>query len=218
MESFESIYEEAIEERFADLFIEQLLASPHPAKEGPGFQAAVARQISSVLREQSWYDRTWEARFLLAYCYYWWASFARGYTFEVVIFRDLKQSGIEFAAHNLRSSEERRSSSDLVIQGWEGDIKLSTYFLYAARTQRLDLSFYITRLYDRRQHQRVLAVFVQEEMWQEINGETELCPLEEVVTVFPEAASMRWAGKLLIVIPYEDWKDRVRRTMKRSNL
>jgi hypothetical protein len=134
----------------------------------------------------------------------------------VAIFQDLEQAGMEFVAHDLRSREERRSEADLVVWGWEGDVKLSTYFLYTARTQRLSLSFYITRLYDSRQRQRVLAVFVGEEMWRKINGDTRFAELEEVTSVFPEAARLQWAEKSLIVVSYEDWKSRVRRAMQRS--
>jgi hypothetical protein len=61
------------------------------------------------------------SEYLAAYCLYWWTAFARGYRFEVAVFRDLSASGIAFVAHDLRKRRERRSPYDLIVQRQRGD-------------------------------------------------------------------------------------------------
>jgi hypothetical protein len=73
----------------------------------------------------------------LAYCLYFWESFAAGYAFEVEIFRDLSASGIRFKAHDIRTRRSRLSPYDLEIMGLRGDVKTSFYFLYVGRGQGL---------------------------------------------------------------------------------
>jgi hypothetical protein len=38
---------------------------------------------------------------------YWWQMFARGYAFEIAIYRDLTASGIAHTAHGLRDRQAR---------------------------------------------------------------------------------------------------------------
>ena len=85
---------------------------------------------------------------LVAYCLYFWESFAVGYAFEVEIFRDLSASGIEFSAHELRDRRARLSAHDLVVLNLYGDIKNTLYFLQVRRSQQLPHDFYITRFYE----------------------------------------------------------------------
>ncbi|MBU0495288.1 MAG: hypothetical protein KKA73_13145 [Chloroflexi bacterium] len=66
-----------------------------------------------------------------------------------------------------------------MILGFKGDIKTSTYFLQAARTRTLPHDFYITRIHGRRR-MRTLVVFMREDMWQTIDGETLLVLLEQL--------------------------------------
>ena len=158
-----------------------------------------------------------ETRYLLAYCYYWWDAFTRGYLFEVYIFGDLQHSGIEFVAHDIRDPIERRSRSDLVVLGREGDIKTSTYFLATARTQALWHDFYITRLYDAVQRRHLIAVMMNEAAWQEINGDTVIATLEEASSLFPQAIQVRYADILWIIVDYNVWKQQVKTQQQERN-
>lgn len=53
-------------------------------------------------------------------------------------------------AHNLAVREERMSPFDLLLEGFKGDIKTSTYFLLVTRSYPLSCDFYITRLFSTR--------------------------------------------------------------------
>lgn len=156
-ETFAAIYTRLVEQRHADHFIKQLLVIEEGVQtNGERLKAVVARTIAQELTEASFYQRdVVGSRYLLAYCYYWWDAFARGYIFEVEITRDLERSGVEFITHDIRDPIERRSRSDLVVLGCEGDIKTSTYFLMTARTQVPRHDFYIVRMYNapRRRYQ-----------------------------------------------------------------
>jgi len=147
-------------------------------------------------------------RLIVAYCLYWWRSFTLGYALEVEIQRDLQASGIRFQAHDLRRREERLSPFDLVVLGYKGDIKTSTYFLQAARTRMLPHDFYITRIRGQ-QRTRTLVVFMQAEMWRTIDGETVLVLLEQVADMLSQATRIIHEGVELIVVDYETWKAKV---------
>ncbi|MFQ5674879.1 MAG: hypothetical protein ACE5G1_03195, partial [bacterium] len=159
--TFAHIYRELIDARFADEFLDRILAARQVEVEGNQLKTMIARQIFDILVERNLYQRDLsESKYLLAYCYFWWDSFARGYIFEVRIFKDLKSYGISFIAHELRRRAERFSRSDLIVMGYEGDIKTSTYFLHTSRTRLLLNDFYITRLYDADQRERILVVML----------------------------------------------------------
>jgi hypothetical protein len=211
-ETFSAIYTRLVEEQHADRFIERLLALETDVQaEGERLKAAVARTIAQDLNEAGFYRRDVpETRYLLAYCYYWWDAFARGYIFEARIYQDLAQSDIEFLAHDIRDPVERRSRSDLIILGREGDVKTSTYFLTADRTKFLRHDFYIARLYDARQHRYTVVVLMTEEAWRDIDGDITPTALDEAADLLPEPVQVEYAGSPLIVVDYDVWKQRVK--------
>ena len=208
---FPVIYRQYVEEPHAGDFIEQLGRAKSVEVEGVSRWATVARAIGPHLAQIGLFRPDVPAtRLIVAYCLYWWRSFTLGYALEVEIQRDLRASGIQFQAHDLRQREERLSPYDLVVLGFKGDIKTSVYFLQAARTRSLPHDFYITRIRGR-QKTRTLVVFVQAEMWQTINGETLLVLLEQVADTLPRAARIVHEGIELTVVDYEAWKARVLR-------
>lgn len=213
--TFAQIYRGQVEEQYADFFIEQLLQMQQVEVEGTRLKAVIARQISQRLAEQRLYRRDVEAsKYLLAYCYYWWDSFARGYLFEARIFKDLEMANISFLPHDLRRRSERFSRSDLVVMGYEGDIKTSTYFLHTTRTRLLRNDFYITRIYDTFQREHILVVMLKEAFWNLINGDTIESTLRQVVKVLPQAAHINFSPGRFVVIGYDDWKARVKAKQK----
>jgi len=211
-ETFATIYARLVEHKHSDDFIERLLALEEDVQvDGERLKAAVARTIAQELADAGLYQRNVpETRYLLAYCYYWWDAFARGYIFEAHIYQDLEQSGVEFIAHNIRDPIERRSRSDLIVLGREGDIKTSTYFLIAGRTQVLHHDFYITRLYDEHHRRYWIAVLMSEAAWQDIDGGTVSATLEEAAGLFPQVVQVEFAGDVLVVVDYHVWKQRVK--------
>lgn len=56
-----------------------------------------------------------------------------------------------------------------------------------------------------------MVVFVQQGMWQVINGETLLVLLEEIAATLPQATRIVYRGLELTVIDYETWKEKVKR-------
>ena len=128
----------------------------------------------------------------------------------LTIFADLREAGIEFAAHDLLKREERRSPYDLMVLGRKGDVKFSTYFLHLARSFPLRHDFYITRLYavSRRMWQDV--VLLRPEVWAELDGETQATALEYTLNIFPTAAEVQLRGAPYIAVDYALWKDRVK--------
>jgi hypothetical protein len=217
-ETFSTIYSRLVEKQHADKFIKQLLTlETEIQREGERLKAAVARTIAQELYNAGLYRHDVpETRYLLAYCYYWWDSFARGYIFETQIYRDLTQSGIEFLAHNIRDPVERCSRSDLIILGREGDIKTSTYFLNTTRTEDLRHDFYIARLYDVGQHRYRIAVLMTEETWQDIDGDTIPATLDEVTNFFPQPVRAKYASSPLIISDYNLWKTKVQRRQQKE--
>lgn len=208
---FPVIYRRYVEDPYANIFIERLYAAGLTEPAATTLWASVARQIGSDLTKAGLYMPTLPAtRLLLAYCLYWWRSFTLGYALEIEIQKDLQQAGIEFAAHNLLRREERLSPYDIRVLDFKGGIKTSLYFLQAARSQTLSHDFYITKL-SGPQGARIMVVFVQQGMWQVINGETLLALLEEIAATLPQAARIVYRGLELTVIDYETWKEKVKR-------
>lgn len=211
-ETFSAIYARLVEQKHADDFIDQLLALEKDIQvEGERLKATVARTIAQMLSDVGLYQRNLpENRYLLAYCYYWWDAFARGYIFEAYIYQDLEQSGVEFEAHDIRDPVERRSRSDLIVLGREGDVKTSTYFLTTARTQILRHDFYIMRLYDREHRRHWIAVMMSEATWHDINGDTVSAGLEEAASLFPQAIQVEYGDKTWVIVDYNVWKQWVK--------
>ena len=206
---FPVIYRQHVEGPYADDFIELLYTAARIDVAGVSRWATVAREIRPRLTEAGLFRPDLPStRLIVAYCLYWWRSFTLGYALEVEIQRDLQASGIRFQAHDLRRREERLSPFDLVVLGYKGDIKTSTYFLQAARTRMLPHDFYITRIRGQ-QRTRTLVVFMQAEMWRTIDGETVLVLLEQVADMLSQATRIIHEGVELIVVDYETWKAKV---------
>ncbi len=209
--TFEEIYRHAIEGRYATQFLEQLLAMAHPLHEGIPLKAQIARQILTDLAANGWYDpQETGSKYLLAYAYYWWDSFAKGYIFEVSIFRDLDAAGILYTAHNILDPTERLAICDLIIEGWQGDIKTSTYFLHASRTSALPHDFYITRLFDTSRKAWVCAVLMRPAVWKDLNGDVLVADIRQAAQFFPSAVQIDLVEGRFVVLDYKVWKDRVR--------
>jgi len=220
-QTFKRFYEEEIEQKYASLLITDLLEMKDVENEGARRAFALLGKVRADLEEnlplfgipQSGRLReplTVEGRLLLAFCTYWWGSFAKGYITEITIFRVLEKEGIQFQAHDILSQEGRFSSWDLIVEGMEGDIKSSTYFLYTSRSFPLRHAFYITSLYNRNKRKYLRVVILKESAWHEINGETVPTTLEQVWGVFPGAGEISFKEQRLIVVEYELWKAKIK--------
>jgi len=208
--SFPEIYRQQVEERYAAPFIERLYALEDVERESPRLRAAVARAIVRTLSTTGLYDPSMpDSRLLLAYCLYWWYAFSKGYAFEVYVYRDLASAGIRFRAHDLRSPAGRRSTHDLEVLGFKGDVKTSTYFLWLKRARALVHDFYITRIYVPGQPVRMLVVFARENMWEEIDGEALGAVVEDLPKVLPKPARIQHGDVEFVVVDYEIWKQKV---------
>lgn len=207
--TFQQIYNEHVDEPFASDYLAELLELNNITEQSPSLVAKFARQISPVLLQSRLLRRdASQSYLLLAYCVYWWQSFARGYAFEVEIMRDLEASDVDFAMHDLRSSE-RYSQADLIVLGLLGDIKISTYFLRADASLKND--FYITRLYDG-SRERTLVVMQKPQAWQRVGGEQTVAGnLQNVLRLLPQPVQLMQEQVTLIVVEYDDWKRRVKR-------
>jgi hypothetical protein len=206
---FPVIYRQQVEDRYADAFIEHLYQVERVEQTSIKLWAEVAGKITIDLARAGLYrDELPVTRYLLAYCLYWWRSFTAGYALEIEIQQDLTNAGIEFVAHDLHHREERLSPYDLLVSGFKGDVKTSTYFLQAARSRSLAHDFYITRVGGRR-GVRTLVVFIQTTMWQAIDGDTLLVLLEEIADTLPDALHIVHQGLQLTVIDYDLWKTKM---------
>jgi|LakMenEpi03Aug12_release.lakeMendotaPanAssembly.Ray.scaffolds.fasta_scaffold325449_1 hypothetical protein len=213
--SFSTIYQRYVDTHFADPYLDALLQIADVAKEHNALRARYARVILQQLLAAGFQQGdVIESNLLLAYCLYFWESFAVGYAFEVEIFRDLQASGIHFRAHDLRSRQERLSPYDLEVLGLQGDIKNSLYFLQIGREQGLSRDFYITRFYEGRRRYTFI-VMVQLEAWHEIDGETIAGLLQEATRHFPLPVQVELATGSIVVADYTVWKQKVLRQQRR---
>ena len=208
--TFASLYTRLIDSRLTDPFITALYSLDNLEQGGVDLWAAGARRIRPLLEVAGLYAADDPpTRLLLAYCLYWWHATAKGYTFEVEIFRDLRLSGVSFTAHDVHLRSERFTPYDLIVLGFRGDIKTSTYFLtLTGRILRND--FYITRLWLSKARSRTLVVFLKTPMWDEINGETPLVAWCELESRLPQPARIEYRDSELIVSDYEVWKEKIR--------
>ena len=148
LQTFKQIYAIQVEQPFADTFINALLLLDNVKHEHQTLRATFARNIVNRLNQTKLRQSGMpSSNLLLAYCLYFWESFALGYAFEIKIYRDLTESGVNFSAHDIRDRLARFSAFDLLILNLRGDIKTSLYFLHATRSRGLAHDFYITRLY-----------------------------------------------------------------------
>jgi hypothetical protein len=209
--TFRQVYDAHIDQAFADAYLEQLLALIDVPSQSPALAAKFARQIPAKLEQANWLVKNVpQSYLLLAYCIYWWQSFARGYAFEVEIMRDLEAGEIVFEMHDIRSRVERYSQADLIVLDLLGDIKTSTYFLQVQPAGSLANDFYITRLYAK-DRIRTLVVFQKPNAWQRIGGkEASLGDLNNIFDLLPQPVQLKQLDLTLIVIEYENWKEMVR--------
>lgn len=206
---FRVFYRQFIDHKYADEYIGELLSLRDVKEQSPALWAQFARRIVSDSREQGWQRADVPGnRLLLSYLLYWWGAFARGYAFEVEVFRDLQRSGIQFTAHDLRDRPQRFSPSDLTVSGMAGDIKTSAYFIQVAAPLKHD--FYIVRVFVRGQSY-TLVVFLQPAAWDTINGDTVEGKLDNITQNFPLPVRIEYRGHELVVLEYEEWKRRVLR-------
>ena len=211
MRTFQQFYQHSIDAIHATAFLEELLAMEEVEKEGLRLVAGYWQLIVSALIAQGIVGETVETRALLAYCLYWWQSFAKGYIREVAVFRDLEQSGVIFQAHDLSDPVQRRSAYDLTVLGQRGDIKTSPYFLHNARFFPLRSDFYMVRLYDEATTQWRDIVLLKTTAWQGLNGDPTPCTWAQVTDILPSVAQINIRGEVLVVVLYAEWKDRVLR-------
>jgi hypothetical protein len=209
--SFAAVYEQMVDRMYADEFVERLLCLSEPEQlQADALKATVARQITRTFKAEGLYrPDVPESAYLLAYAYWWWDAFAKGYIFEAQVFHDLTLSGIKFVAHDLRHRAERYSPADLIVSGHPGDIKHSTYFLLPLRISGLRHDFYIVKLYHPKLHRTVRAVILQETLWRKINGEPLPGDLRRVAELFPAPVRVDFPDGTLIVVEYEQWKVRI---------
>lgn len=205
--TFRYLYNEYVDQHFADEYLRQLLRLTDLAKQSSALTAQFARQIAPRLMQLGLFSRQVPQSFLLlAYCLYWWQSFARGYAFELEIAHDLEAAAIDFEMHDVRSRIERYSQADLILLGLLGDIKTSPYFLHEQTGEALSNDFYITRLYEQGRA-RTLVVFQKPPAWARIGGGATIRGrLDNVVQLLPQAVQLEDTGLVLIVVAYEVWK------------
>jgi hypothetical protein len=209
--TFRQVYQAQVDRPFADLYIAELLKLSDVAQGYSSLRARLARAIVKRLQQAGprWPDLL-ETNLLLAYCLYFWESFAAGYAFEVEIYRDLTTAGIAFEAHDIRDRDARSSPYDLKILGLRGDIKTSLYFLYVRRSRGLPHDFYVTRFY-RGSHRRTLVVMLKPKAWDQIDGETVTALLEEAARAFPTPVMIELEAGTVVIAAYEVWKAKVLR-------
>lgn len=207
--TFREVYQQHVDRPFADRYISELLRLRDVAQEHQAVRARFARAIVRRLTETGLrHPEVRATNLLLAYCLYFWESFAAGYAFEVEISRDLSESDIVFKTHDVRDRRARLSPYDLEILGLRGDVKTSFYFLYVRRGQGLPNDFYITRFYEG-SRQRTLVVMLQLAAWKQINGETITSQLAEATRHFPQPARIELERGSVVIADYNVWKQKV---------
>jgi len=216
-QTFANLYDNLIDRVYADPFIEALYQFDDVARQAEQRRAAVARQIIADLRKAGYYDRPVpETQLVLIFCLYWWQSFTKGYAFEVEILRDLTASGILHQAHDLRDRQARLAPFDLIVMGFQGDIRTSTYFFTVERGRGLPHDFYITRLWNRRTRRWQGVAILKPAFWAALDGKTRPSQLEEVLDILPDVAEIRVDTQELVVVEYQQWKQRVKTRQERG--
>jgi hypothetical protein len=153
---------------------------------------------------------------VLIFCLYWWQSFSKGYAFEVEILRDLAASGILHQAHDLRDRQSRLSPFDLIVMGFRGDIRTSTYFFAVERGRGLPHDFYLTRLWSRRTRRWEEVALLKPAFWAALDGETRPSRLEEALDILPDVAEIQVDSQELVVVEYQQWKELVKTRQERG--
>jgi hypothetical protein len=204
--TFQRFYATFINGTYARPFLRQLPGTKELAQEGATLQATIARKILSWLKANGVQPATVpKAEFLIIFCLYWWAAFARGYLFEQVVIRDLQASDVQYQAHTPTKGQERYTQYDLFIPGMgNGDIKASLYFLDDLREPVAD--FYITQLYDPPQRQMQRIVFLAPLAWALLNGTPISATLAFAPQIFPKPVLVTILNKAWVVVQYNVWK------------
>jgi len=180
-------------------------------RDGARIQAEIARAVVEHFQNQGFFQPgIVETYYLLAFCLYRWWNFARGYIFEVNIFRDLEQSGIVFAAHDLSKPGERYSDFDLIVLGLKGDIKRLLYFLDDLARMPLAHDFYLTRLFHPQTRRPLLIAVMTKRAWDKIDGDTVIVPMEEAAWHLPKVVQADVQDITLFIADYNFWKGKVR--------
>lgn len=205
--TFRTLYQRLVDRQMADAYLAELLTLRDVEQQGPALWSRFARRIVSEFTQRGWRrSDVPEARLLLSYLLYWWGAFARGYALEVEIFRDLRNSGVQFQAHNLLDRQQRCSPSDLIVSGTAGDIKTSIYFVQAAVPLVHD--FYIVRLFAKG-YTHKLVVLLKPVTWGIIDGDTVSGYLDTALEQLPAPVRIRHRGHELVVVNYDEWKRRI---------
>lgn len=114
--TFQRFYATFINGTYARPFLRQLPEVKNLGQDGAALQAMIARKILTWLKANGVQPTTVSgAEFLMIFCLYWWAAFARGYLFEQVVIRDLQASDVRYEAHVPAKGQERYTSYDLFI-------------------------------------------------------------------------------------------------------
>ena len=207
--TFRALYQQIVDRQMADAYLGELLTLRDVKQQSPALWSRFARRIVSEFTQRGWRrSDVPEARLLLSYLLYWWGAFARGYAFEVEVFRDLWDSGVQFQAHNLLDRQQRYSPSDLAVSGMAGDVKTSIYFVQAAAP--LEHDFYIMRLFAQGLT-HMLVVLLKPAAWDIIDGDTVPGHLDTIVDQLPTPVRIRHYGQELVLVDYDEWKRRILR-------
>jgi hypothetical protein len=207
---FSQFYAEFIDRVHAGPFLDQLYRMGNIRTEGERLRAAVARSIVQWLKANGLdAARTEGAEFLLIFSLYWWTSFCRGYMFELIVFRDLEASGIQFVPHDPRLREERYAPNDFYLGKFRGDVKSSIYFLKNLVALQPTVDLYISRLYDSQRRRYRWVVFMKEQVWKRINGDTIPGTVPQALDLFPQVVSFTIRGQAWVLAEYKMWKAKV---------
>jgi hypothetical protein len=216
-ETFAALYDRLVDAVYSNGAIQQLLALSEPEREGEALRATISRSIVADLRTRElWRPDAPDTQLLVAFCLYWWQAFVRGYAFEIAIYRDLTANGIAFTSHDLHERAARLSGFDLEIMGYRGDIKTSTYFVLARRSEMLAHDFYITRMYQTARQSWQRVVWLKPGFWRGLNGAPTPVAYENIWQVLPGVAEIVLRGRKFVVVPYDDWKNRIIVRQKRK--
>ena len=135
--------------------------------------------------------------------------FVKGYAFEVAIQRDLIESQIAHVAHDLHGRQERLAGHDLEVIGFHGDVKTSTYFVLARRSEMLAHDFYITRMYHAAARRWHRIVWLKSAFWKLLDGEPTPTAYDAIWETLPRVAIITLRSREFIVVFYDEWKRRV---------
>jgi len=198
--SFRQFYRQIIDEPYAT----RLLTTIHDADEVEGIGRQIAAELgreilAELQRLGGGEPQTFPEQLLLAYCLYWWHSFAKGYILQFAVYRELTASGVQFDGVDPVNPQQRYAADDLIVSGWRGDIKASTYFIHTARGAGLPHDFYIARFFDAANRTYRWAVLLKESVWRTLNGEPTPCDWNEVPRQWPQPARVMVHHQVLVI-------------------